>query len=163
MALPTGSGAEGLIIVTPAAPTTEAKAAQGQPEPAAPPAAPVGEQQPAPRTSAAPGTGASDGLEPNTPTPTRTGPTGQGTGAPPDHQAKTPRPDLVTLNQAAGMVHKGKRTLEDWKEKGKLPAPAVKGGQGRADLWRWEELRPVLETLSGIVLPETFPANRVLP
>ena len=40
-------------------------------------------------------------------------------------------PDLVTLNQAAGMVHRDKRTLERYKTKGELPAPAVEGGGGR--------------------------------
>jgi hypothetical protein len=64
--------------------------------------------------------------------------------APGDHEAETHRPDLVTLSQAAGMVHKTKRTLERWKTQGKLPDPAVEGGGGKADLWDWKTLRPVL-------------------
>ncbi len=43
--------------------------------------------------------------------------------------------DLVTLDQAAGMVHKSKRTLEREKTKGTLPPPSVEGGGGKADLY----------------------------
>jgi hypothetical protein len=69
-------------------------------------------------------------------------------------------PDLVTLNQAAAIVHTSKRTLERYKTKGKLPAPAVEGGGGKADRYDWKTMRPWLESEFGIKLPETFPANR---
>jgi hypothetical protein len=68
--------------------------------------------------------------------------------------------DLVTLNQAAGMVHRSKRTLEVYKTEGRLPAPTVEGGGGRPDLWDWAVIRPWLTQTFGINLPESFPANR---
>jgi hypothetical protein len=79
--------------------------------------------------------------------------------------SKTPPPadvpDLVTLNQAASMAHKSKRTLERYKTKGNLPDPAVEGGGGRAALYDWKVIRPWLESEFGIKkLPEEFPANR---
>jgi hypothetical protein len=64
---------------------------------------------------------------------------------PADADAATTRPDLVTLNQAAWMVHRTKRTLETWKAKGELPAPEVDGGGGgNADYWHGKVLRPAL-------------------
>ena len=69
-------------------------------------------------------------------------------------------PDLVTLDQAAGMVHRTKRALEHYKSKGELPEPTVEGGGGRAHLYDWRTLRPWLESTFGIKLPETFPASR---
>jgi hypothetical protein len=38
--------------------------------------------------------------------------------------------DLVTLDQAAAIVHRSKRTLERQKTKGGLPAPVIEGGVG---------------------------------
>jgi hypothetical protein len=73
-------------------------------------------------------------------------------------EGKTAR-DLVTLAQAAGMVHRAKRTLEHYKSTG-MPLPTVEGGGGRPDLWDWEVIRPWLEAEFGINLPETFPAGR---
>lgn len=67
--------------------------------------------------------------------------------------------DLVTLAQAAGMVHRAKRSLERYKSKG-LPMPTVDGGGGRPDLWDWAVLRPWLEEEFGFRLPATFPARR---
>jgi hypothetical protein len=79
----------------------------------------------------------------------------------PGTEDSTPRPDLVLLDQAAWIVHKSKRTLERCKTNGELPAPAVEGGGGRADLYDWPTLRPWLETKYKMKLPATFPANRV--
>lgn len=67
--------------------------------------------------------------------------------------------DLVTLDQAAGMVHKSKRTLERCKTKGEMPDPHVEGGGGKPDLFHWPTLRPWLETKFGIKLPARHPAN----
>jgi hypothetical protein len=69
--------------------------------------------------------------------------------------------DRVTLAQAAGIVHRAKRTLEHYKTKG-LPLPTVEGGGGRPDLWDWEVIRPWLEKEFRIDLSmyETFPASR---
>lgn len=69
-------------------------------------------------------------------------------------------PDLVTLDQAAALVHKSKRTLERCKTKGKLPSPAVEGGGGRADLYAWETMGPWLEATFGIRQPTRPPAAR---
>jgi hypothetical protein len=69
-------------------------------------------------------------------------------------------PDLVTLDQAASIVHRSKRTLERYKTKGSLPAPAVEGGGGQADYWEWVTIRPVLERLFKRKLPARFPASR---
>ncbi len=67
--------------------------------------------------------------------------------------------DFVTLDQAAAMVNRSKRTLERYKTKGTLPVPAVEGGGGRADRWNWKTMGPWLEKEFGIKLPTTFPAN----
>jgi hypothetical protein len=64
---------------------------------------------------------------------------------------------LVTLQQAAAMVHRSKRTLEKYKDK--MPAPRVQGGGGKPDEWLWSELRPWLQEEFGRQLPERFPAN----
>jgi hypothetical protein len=68
--------------------------------------------------------------------------------------------DLVTLSQAAAMVHKTKRALEHYKSSGELPDPAVDGGGGQAALYDWKILGPWLQSKFGIVQPPTFPANR---
>ena len=69
-------------------------------------------------------------------------------------------PDLVTLSQSAAMVHRGKRTLEHYKTRGELPAPAVEGGAGMPDFWDWAVIRPWLEKKFKVKLPENFPASR---
>ena len=86
------------------------------------------------------------------------------------HEAQTPQTeppkapdhsyDLVTLNQAAGIVHRSKRTLERYKTKGELPAPLHEGGGGMADLYDWKILRLWLMERFGMNLPDIFPANR---
>ena len=68
-------------------------------------------------------------------------------------------PDLVSLDQAAAAVHRGKRTLERRKTEGTLPPPASEGGGGKPDLWDWSTLRPWLEKEFGINLPQRFPGN----
>ncbi|MGH7138680.1 MAG: hypothetical protein ACREHD_23285, partial [Pirellulales bacterium] len=66
----------------------------------------------------------------------------------------------VGLMEMAAIVHRQKRTLERYKRK--LPAPAVKGGNGKPDEWLWDDVRPVLEQEFGMKLPEHFPASRFL-
>jgi hypothetical protein len=61
----------------------------------------------------------------------------------------------VTLDQAAALVNRNKRTLE--RKKKKMPAPAVKGGGGKPTEWIWSELRPWLEKEFGRRLPEVPP------
>jgi hypothetical protein len=88
---------------------------------------------------------------------------GQTAGADASRSATPPSvefPDLVTLTQAAAIVHRQKRTLERYVTKGILPAPSVEGGGGRAHLYDWKVIRPVLEKEFNMQLPEVFPANR---
>jgi hypothetical protein len=66
-------------------------------------------------------------------------------------------PDLVTLDQAASLVHKTKRALEYYKTKGSLPAPYTEGSGGKAALYDWRTLRPWLTDQFGMPLPEKFP------
>lgn len=68
--------------------------------------------------------------------------------------AGTPPRQLVTLDQAAAMIRRRKRTL--YHHEGR-PAPVVPGGRGRAALYEWADLRPWLERLSGMTLPARFP------
>jgi hypothetical protein len=75
-------------------------------------------------------------------------------------KAQAELPDLVTLDQAAAMVHKSKRTLERHKTTGTLPAPIVQGGGGKADLYDWKVMRPWLTKTYGIALPEKYPRHR---
>jgi hypothetical protein len=67
--------------------------------------------------------------------------------------------DLVTLDQAAGMVHKTKRALEYYKTKGTLPDPVVEGGAGKASLYDWKVIGPWLTKEFNIPLPERFPGR----
>ncbi len=68
---------------------------------------------------------------------------------------------LVTLQQAAAMVSRSKRTLE--RKKVRMPLPRVEGGGGKPAEWAWSELRPWLEKEFGRPLPEKFPADRFRP
>jgi hypothetical protein len=66
----------------------------------------------------------------------------------------------VTLDQAAAMVNRSKRTLERRKTRtnNPLPPPDVQGGGGRPDEWFWLRIRPWLEQEYKKKLPEKFPA-----
>jgi hypothetical protein len=68
----------------------------------------------------------------------------------------------VTLLQMAAIVNRGKRTLRRLYESGKLPDPAVEGGGGNPHEWRWADVRPILESEYGKVLPDVFPADKFL-
>jgi hypothetical protein len=65
--------------------------------------------------------------------------------------------DLVRLDEAAAIVHRSKKTLE--RRKAKMPAPHTEGGGGKPALWKWNELRPWLESEYVPDLPKTFPRN----
>lgn len=67
-------------------------------------------------------------------------------------------PDLVTLDEAAAIVHRKKGTLADLKGKG-LPEPVVRGKRGQPYLYDWAAMRAFLEELAPMILPERFPAN----
>ena len=64
-------------------------------------------------------------------------------------------PQLVTLNEVAPLVHRSKRTLENYKKD--MPPPRDPGGGGKASFWDWRELRPWLEGEFNMTLPERFP------
>jgi hypothetical protein len=78
-----------------------------------------------------------------------------------EHRLRTGRKqDLVTLDQAAAMVSRSKRTLEKYKSKESFPRPAVEGGGGKPDFWHWTDMRRWLEGEFDVELPEKHPANR---
>ncbi len=66
----------------------------------------------------------------------------------------------VTLLQMAGIVSRSKRTLERLSTKPAFPPPAVDGGGGKPNEWRWADVRPILESEYTRTLPEVFPADR---
>jgi hypothetical protein len=68
----------------------------------------------------------------------------------------------VTLDQAAALVNRNKKTLERHlrNPKSRMPQPEVAGGGGKPHEWRWAVLRPWLEKQFGKTLPERFPAHR---
>jgi hypothetical protein len=70
--------------------------------------------------------------------------------------------DIVTLDQAAALVKQSKRTLERWLKDGKLPAPDIVGGGGKAHRWIWARLREPLQNQSGLIMPAKSPGNRVM-
>jgi hypothetical protein len=63
----------------------------------------------------------------------------------------------VTLLQMAAIVQRDKKTL---RRLGTLPAPAIKGGKGKSDEWKWDDVRPILEKEYRKELPVVFPADR---
>jgi len=66
--------------------------------------------------------------------------------------------DYVTLDQAAAVSKKRKRTLEGYLKDRKLPRPDFEGGNGRASIWKWSRLRPALAPLVTVPLPVRFPS-----
>jgi hypothetical protein len=69
----------------------------------------------------------------------------------------------VTLDQAAALVRRSKRTLERDLKKGAIPQPDIRGQAGRASKWAWSSLRPALSRLVEIELPSRFPGDQSLP
>jgi hypothetical protein len=66
---------------------------------------------------------------------------------------------LVTLAQAAALVHRSKRALEGYKGRG-MPKARVRGGGGKPSLWAYSEIRPWLTKTFDVPLPERFFADR---
>jgi hypothetical protein len=66
-------------------------------------------------------------------------------------------PQCVTLDQAAAIVNRTKRTLEKYLDR--MPAPFIRGGGGKPSLWRWDDIRPWLEKQFVPDLPRRFPRN----
>jgi hypothetical protein len=67
----------------------------------------------------------------------------------------------VTLDQAASIVQRSKRTLEraKYQRESTMPKPAVKGGGGKPDEWLWSDIRPWLEETYQKKLSERFPSR----
>lgn len=81
-----------------------------------------------------------------------------------DGRADSPNPlDLVTLDQIAATCRISKRQARRWYDDAKLPEPQVIGGGGRAHLWDWRVVRPALEELRSISLPDRHPSSIVSP
>jgi hypothetical protein len=79
--------------------------------------------------------------------------------ASPDRKKTSPREYFITLDQAAALVNRRKRTLERYKndKKRKMPKPRVPGGGGKPAEWAWNELKPWLEEHFNRQLPEIPP------
>jgi hypothetical protein len=75
-----------------------------------------------------------------------------------------PAEQYVTLDQAAALINRCKKTLERrMNKKGSgAPPPDVEGGGGKAHEWRWSVLCPWLEVTFGKKLPERFPSRSPL-
>jgi hypothetical protein len=106
---------------------------------------PQGEDRPACR----------QGKEPKPPTGAK-----QGEGEKPKPaDADGDTPQYVTLDQMAALVNRSKKTLERAMNAANsdMPKPDVKGGGGRPHEWRWNRIRPWLETMYTRLLPKRFP------
>lgn len=68
-----------------------------------------------------------------------------------------PCEDLVTLDQAAAIVRRQKRSLERYLKD--MPRPRISGRRGQPSLWLWSELRPWLEEAFGFRLPDRYPGH----
>lgn len=62
----------------------------------------------------------------------------------------------VTLDQAAALVSRKKRTLENYRGNG-LPEPDIHGGGGKPHLWKWSTMWPWLKATFKFELPERLP------
>jgi hypothetical protein len=84
-------------------------------------------------------------------------------GAAPAEAVQPDAPDepeqYLTLDQAAALVNRHKKTLERHinRSGSAAPPPDVEGGGGRPHEWRWTRLRPWLEQTFGRRLPTRLP------
>lgn len=72
-------------------------------------------------------------------------------------RVQTPE-QYVTLDMAAAMVNRKKRTLEEWIKDPNAPLPDVEGGGGRPHEWKWKTIKPWLENKSQRQLPDHYPS-----
>ena len=63
---------------------------------------------------------------------------------------------LITLDQMAALCRMAKRSME--RHRPRMPAPRIKGSNGRPSLWAWAEVRPFLVERFGLDVPERFPS-----
>jgi hypothetical protein len=70
--------------------------------------------------------------------------------------------DYIRLDQVAALVHRTKKGLEYYKNNKKkgMPPPAIPGGYGKPDLWKYPDIRPWLEKTFGVRLPIRFVGSR---
>ena len=66
--------------------------------------------------------------------------------------------DVVTLDQIGAVV--GRKGTSMRRYKGDWPDPVLPGGGGKAEHWRWCDVRPWLENKYGRKLPERYPRLR---
>ena len=74
----------------------------------------------------------------------------------------------VTLDQAAALVNRSKKTLERYlrnpkSEAARMPEPDVEGTGGKPHEWKWVTLRSWLETTFGKKLPDRIPSRASRP
>ncbi len=69
----------------------------------------------------------------------------------------------VRLSDMAAVVRASKSTLEKRRKKNPLPDPVVKGGRGRAALWKWSDARGWLEKEFDQIIPNRFPGDPFYP
>lgn len=100
-------------------------------------------------------TGQTPGTASSTAAPTA--PAAPSSASPPPPDAAPESDEFVTLDQAAAVVARSKRSLE--RRLPQMPPPHVQGGGGKASLWKWKELRPWLQREYRPDLPERFPRN----
>jgi hypothetical protein len=80
-----------------------------------------------------------------------------------------PKPEqYVTLDQAAALVNRSKKTLERYlrspkSEAKRMPEPDVEGGGGEPHEWKWSTIRPWLEATFGKELPALLPSRSSRP
>ncbi|HEY7311876.1 MAG TPA: hypothetical protein VH643_21105 [Gemmataceae bacterium] len=72
------------------------------------------------------------------------------------------QPQYVTLDMAAALIPRSKRTLQKaiGRKKNPLPDPDIQGTGGHPNEWKWTTIRPWLEQEYGRQLPERFPSLR---
>ncbi|HEV7299233.1 MAG TPA: hypothetical protein VGN72_07705 [Tepidisphaeraceae bacterium] len=68
--------------------------------------------------------------------------------------------DLISMDQAAALVGRTKRTVQGWNEIDPMPLPEVEGGGGKRHEYSYAKLKPWLEQHSGRKLPDQLPDLR---
>jgi hypothetical protein len=86
----------------------------------------------------------------------------------PVHSLPALTEQFVTLDQAAALVNRSKKTLERYlhrpkSESARMPEPDVEGTGGKPHEWRWEKLRPWLEATFGRPLKNNLPSRSRRP
>lgn len=71
----------------------------------------------------------------------------------------TSMPQYVTMDQAAAIVSRSKRTLRGYYDNGDMPEPEIRGKGGTPHEWQWEKLRPWLQETFKRPLPERYPVR----